>query len=39
LPDWAGCGLLLLSTLEDMPLAEDGTLLLQSNEGVVLKAG
>jgi glycosidase len=39
LPDWARGGRLLLSTLEDAVLAEDGSLLLRSNEGVVLKAG
>ena len=39
LPDWARGSQLLLSTLEDGPLAEAGALLLRSNEGVVLKAG
>jgi alpha-glucosidase len=39
LPDWARGSRLLLSTLEDAVLAEDGALLLRSNEGVVLKAG
>jgi alpha-glucosidase len=39
LPDWARGSRLLLSTLEDVALAEDGALLLRSNEGVVLKAG
>ena len=39
LPDWARGSRLLLSTLEDVTLAEDGALLLRSNEGVVLKAG
>jgi glycosidase len=39
LPDWARGARLLLSTLEAAVLAEDGALLLRSNEGVVLKAG
>jgi glycosidase len=39
LPDWARGGRLLLSTREDAPLAEDGALLLRSNEAVVLEAG
>jgi alpha-glucosidase len=39
LPDWARGSRLLLSTLEDVTLAEDGALLLRSNEGVVLEAG
>jgi hypothetical protein len=39
LPDWARGSRLLLSTLEDVALAEDDALLLRSNEGVVLKAG
>jgi glycosidase len=39
LPDWARGSRLLLSTHEDAALAEDGALLLRSNEGVVLEAG
>jgi glycosidase len=39
LPDWARGSRLLLSTVEDAALVEDGTLLLGSNEAVVLKAG
>jgi glycosidase len=39
LPDWARGSRLLLSTLSDAALVEDGALLLRSNEAVVLKAG
>jgi glycosidase len=39
LPDWARGSRLLLSTVEDAALVEDGALLLGSNEAVVLKAG
>jgi alpha-glucosidase len=39
LPDWARGSRLLLSTVDDAALIEGGTLLLRSNEGVVLKAG
>ncbi|WP_339028297.1 alpha-amylase family glycosyl hydrolase [Bradyrhizobium symbiodeficiens] len=38
LPDWTHGGRLLLSTHEDMPLADHGALLLRSHEAVVLKA-
>jgi hypothetical protein len=37
LPDWARGSRLLLSTVEDPALVEDGALLLGSNEAVVLK--
>ncbi len=39
LPDWARGSRLLLSTVEDAALVEDGALLLGSNEAVVLEAG
>ena len=39
LPDWARGSRLLVSTVDDAALIEGGTLLLRSNEGVVLKAG
>jgi glycosidase len=39
LPDWARASRLLLSTVEDAALVEDGALLLRSNEAVVLEAG
>jgi alpha-glucosidase len=39
LPDWARGSRLLLSTIEDAALVESGTLLLRSNEAVVLEAG
>ena len=39
LPDWARGSRLLLSTVDDAALVEGDTLLLRSNEGVVLKAG
>ena len=39
LPEWARDGRLLLSTLEDAALVEDGVLLLGLNEAVVLEAG
>jgi glycosidase len=39
LPDWARGSRLLLSTREDTALVEGDTLLLGSNEGVVLEAG
>jgi alpha-glucosidase len=39
LPDWASASRLLLSTVEDAALVEDGTLLLGSNEAVVIEAG
>ena len=39
LPDWARGSRLLLSTVDDAALVEDDTLLLRSNEGVVLEAG
>jgi glycosidase len=39
LPDWARGGRLLLSTVDDAALVEGDTLLLRSNEGVVLEAG
>ncbi|UPK34080.1 DUF3459 domain-containing protein [Bradyrhizobium sp. 186] len=39
LPDWARGSRALLSTLEDAALVEGGTLLLGSNEAVVLEAG
>jgi alpha-glucosidase len=39
LPDWARGSRLLLSTVDDAALVEGGTLLLRSNEGVVLRAG
>ena len=39
LPDWARGSRLLLSTVDDAALVEGGTLLLGSNEGVVLEAG
>ncbi len=39
LPDWARGSRLLLSTMEDAALVEDGILLLGSNEAVVLEAG
>ncbi len=38
LPEWARDSRLLLSTVEDAALVEDGVLLLGSNEAVVLKA-
>jgi hypothetical protein len=37
LPDWARGSLLLLSTIDDAVLVEDGMLRLRSNEGLVLK--
>jgi alpha-glucosidase len=37
LPDWARGSMLLLSTIDDAVLVEDGMLRLRSNEGVVLK--
>jgi glycosidase len=39
LPDWARGSRLLLSTVDDAALVEGDTLLLRSNEGVVLKVG
>jgi glycosidase len=39
LPDWARGSRLLLSTIDDAALVEGDTLLLRSNEGVVLKVG
>jgi glycosidase len=39
LPDWARGSRLLLSTVDDAALVEGDTLLLGSNEGVVLKVG
>ena len=39
LPDWAHGSRLLLSTVDDAALVEGDTLLLRSNEGVVLKVG
>jgi glycosidase len=39
LPDWARGGRLLFSTVDDATLVEGGTILLRSNEGVVLSAG
>ncbi|MBR1280968.1 alpha-glucosidase C-terminal domain-containing protein [Bradyrhizobium sp. AUGA SZCCT0177] len=39
LPDWAHRSRVLLSTVEDAALVEDGALLLGSNEAVVLEAG
>jgi glycosidase len=39
LPDWARGSRLLLSTVDNAALVEGDTLLLRSNEGVVLKAG
>jgi alpha-glucosidase len=39
LPDWARGSRLLLSTVENAALVEDGALLLGSNEAVVLEAG
>ena len=39
LPDWARGSRLLLSTVDDAALVEGDTLLLRSNEGVVLEAG
>ena len=39
LPDWARVSRLLLSTVGDAALVEDGALLLGSNEAVVLEAG
>ena len=39
LPDWAHDCRILLSTIDDTELVEGGTLLLWSNEGVILKAG
>jgi alpha-glucosidase len=39
LSDWARGSRLLLSTVEDAALVEGDTLLLRSNEGVILKAG
>jgi alpha-glucosidase len=39
LPDWARGSRLLLSTVDESSLAEGDTLLLRSNEGVILKAG
>jgi glycosidase len=39
LPDWARGSRVLLSTLGDAALVEGDTLLLRSNEGVVLKVG
>jgi hypothetical protein len=39
LPDWARGSGVLLSTVEDEALVEDGILLLGSNEAVVLEAG
>ena len=36
LPDWASDCRLLLSTVDDAALVEDGTLLLRANEGVIL---
>ena len=39
LPDWARESRLLLSTVEEAALVEDGALLLGSNEAVVLAAG
>ena len=39
LPDWAHDCRILLSTIDDTELVEGGTLLLRSNEGVILKAG
>jgi glycosidase len=39
LPDWARGSRLLLSTVDDAALVGGDTLLLRSNEGVILKAG
>ena len=39
LPDWARDCRILLSTIDDTEPVEGGTLLLRSNEGVILKAG
>jgi alpha-glucosidase len=39
LPDWAHGSRLLLSTVDDAALVEGDTLLLRSNEGVILEAG
>ena len=39
LPDWGRGSRVLLSTVADAALVEDGTLLLGSNEAVVLEAG
>jgi hypothetical protein len=39
LPEWARGSRLLLSTVENAALVEDGALLLGSNEAVVLEAG
>jgi glycosidase len=39
LPDWAGAGKLLLSTVGDAAMVESNVLLLRENEGVILAAG